>query len=121
MLNLDELYHYLAKFKRIVAAPNLISLFGPDYLMTQILPENVKQIAASRLENLKPDLEKRLPPFKHYLIDNIDQTIKFMTSKNLNPYLWTSFVDYNKKLDEKKGMNMADYIPELSRVIQGSV
>lgn len=121
VLNLDELYLYLQKFKNIVQAPNLISLFSPDYLMTQVLPPHVKAIAAKRLEALKPDLEKRLPTYKHYLIDNIDETINFMTAKNLNTYLWSSFVEYNEKVDKKKGYHMADYIPELSRFIQGSV
>jgi glutamate-1-semialdehyde 2,1-aminomutase len=121
ILNLTDLYDYLKTFKVISPALNLINLFGPDYLMTQILPRSVKEEATQRLEALKPELLRILPDYKHYLIENIDQTINFMNTKDLHPYLWDDFVSYNRKIDQTKGMSLADYIPELASVIEGSV
>lgn len=118
VLNLNDLYEYLGTFKNVLAAPNLINLFGPDYLRTQVLPLPIKKEAIRRLQPLKKELQGRLPSHKHYLIQNIDQIINFMLNKDLSSHLWKDFVAYNQRIDAKKGMNLGDYIPELHSATQ---
>lgn len=113
ILNLDDLFEYLRGFKHINKVPNLVDLYSPDYLMSQVLPQDLKKRATERLTMLVPGLDKLLPPGKEYLIENIHQVIKFMNSKDLHPILWKEFVEFNRKIDEKRGMSMKECIPEL--------
>lgn len=113
ILNLDQLYTYLKTFKNVVKAPNLINLYGPDYLGTKILPKSVKEEATRRLMAVKTEVEAILPNHKHYLLENIDQVLAFMNSKNLQDHLWKDFIKYNQKVDSVKGVQMKDFIPEL--------
>lgn len=118
VLNLNQLYQYLRTFKNVVKAPNLINLYGPDYLGTKILPKKIKEEATNRLMQVKEEVTKILPTHKHYLLENIDQVILFMNSKDLNPHLWGEFIKYNQRLDKTKGLSMKDFIPELYEAIQ---
>lgn len=113
ILNLNDLFDYLNGFKHINKVPNLVDLYSPDYLMTQVLPANIKKEATKRMTALIPGLDKKLPPGKEYLIENIHQVIKFMNNKDLHPILWKEFVDFNRKIDEKRGMSLQECIPEL--------
>ena len=113
VLNLDQLYDYLKQFKNIVPAMNLINLYSPLYLSTQLLPNSVKKLAAERLLAIKPELYKTIPPNDHYLIGNIDDIINFMMGNNYHERYWKAFTDYNGKVDELKSLSFQESIPEL--------
>ena len=118
VLNLDQLYEYLLGFKNVVKAPNLINLYSPDYLSTLVLPKPVKDLASNRLLEVKKKLLNYLPEHKHYLIENIDQVIKFMNSRDLAPFLWEDFIKYNEKVDLLKNMSLENNIPELYQAMK---
>ena len=118
ILNLNQLYDYLKTFKNVMKAPNLINLYSPHYLGTQILPQNVKEEASRRLQEVKNDLLKNLPEYKHYLLENIDQVLNYMNSRHMEDLLWPDFIKYNQKVDSVKGMQMKDYIPELYQEVE---
>lgn len=113
VLNLDQLYGYLKQFKNIVPAMNLINLYSPLYLSTQLLPTAVKKLAAERLLAFKPELYKIIPPNDHYLVENIDDIINFMMGNNYHERYWKAFTDYNGKVDELKSLSFQECIPEL--------
>lgn len=117
ILNLNDLFEYLKGFKHINKIPNLVDLYSPDYLMTQVLPPHVKAEATKRMKALVPTFDRKSMMGKEYLIDNIDQVLNFMNSKDLHSHLWNDFVIFNQKIDEKKGMSMKECIPELYQAI----
>ena len=121
ILNLDQLYSYLRTFKNITPAPNLINLYSPNYLGTQVLPQAVKAKATERLLAVKETLSDLLPDYHLYLVENIDQILSFMNSKDLNDSLWPQFIEFNDKLDAKKGMSLQDSIPELAQATKEAV
>ena len=121
ILNLNELYEYLQGFENIIKAPNLINLYSPDYLKTQILPADVKEEATRRMLAVKSDLKKNFSEHKSYLLDNIDQVLNFMNEKDLNEKCWREFVRYNDKIDASKSMSLKDSIPELYAAIVKSL
>jgi sulfatase maturation enzyme AslB (radical SAM superfamily) len=121
ILNLNDLFQYLSKFKNICKIPNLIDLYSPDYLMTQVLPPHLKKEATSRMMKIHHDLDKKKFPGKEYLIDNIHQILNFMNSRDLHQERWGEFVRFNSKIDNLKGMSMQDCIPELYEAIDLSI
>lgn len=113
VLNLDDLYEYVLNFKVVVPALNLNNLYSPSYLATQLLPADIKRQASERLLERKEKLLKILPDYEHYLIDNIDDVLKFMNSHDHSGRFTKAFQDYNEKIDQMKGFSLQEYIPEL--------
>ncbi len=110
ILKIDELVHYLAtEFKHIVPFPNLINLYYPSNLRSQILPAQIKKRAEEKLKRLK-NIE--LPQNKSYLLHAVDEVINFMNEKDLGN-LWPDFLQYNDRLDKIHGESLLKTIPEL--------
>lgn len=117
VLDLPNLYNYLKKFKKVVPALNLINLHIPNYLQSNVLPDEVKTIATQRLITLYAELKQNLPEHHSYLADNIHQVLNYMNSprdENLLPL----FMKINGNMDQVKGVKLEDQIPELHNFIQ---
>jgi hypothetical protein len=75
----------------------------PNCLSAQVLPQELKELAISRLE----EVSKRVPLFanviKYPILENITQqqikdNINYLRAKDQN-HLWNDFVECNRKLD----------------------
>ena len=89
--------------------PNLINLYYPSNLRSQILPAQIKRRAEERLRELK---KIELPQDKNYLLHALDEVINFMNEKDLEN-LWPDFLQYNDRLDKIHGQSLLKTIPEL--------
>lgn len=116
ILNLPALYEHLKTYQNVVPALNLINLYGPIYLRTQVLPESLKTHAARQLMEIKASLLETLPESKQYHAHNIDQVIAFMNEENLEHFL-PEFWRFSSAIDQKKGMRLIDYNPLLHKLL----
>jgi MoaA/NifB/PqqE/SkfB family radical SAM enzyme len=120
VLELNQLYTYLKKFKNVLPALNLVNLHIPYYLKSTVLPKSAKKIATERLIDTAKDLEGSLPQEYKYLSENIYQVINFMNEIDQSDAL-PVFYMVNKNIDKVKGINFHDYIPELQKIVSEAV
>ena len=120
VLQLEELYDYLKKFKNVVPALNLTNLFTPFYLKTSVLPASAKQLAQERLTRVKANLEKNVSADYLYLVHDIQQIISFMNYDEQSSSL-PLFLKVNDNIDKLKNVSLKDYLPELHKIIVDNV
>lgn len=113
ILNLDALFDYAATFTHMPSAVNLINLYRPEYLQSTILPPAAKNLARQRLLAVKEKFRPKLNIHDLYLLDGIDEAINFMMA-NDHSELIPRFWDFNTRMDRKKGVSLAEHIPELA-------
>jgi hypothetical protein len=118
ILNLTELYDYLLTLPKTVKALNLINLYGPEYLRTQVLPKEIKEEAKRRLLKIKPEIVSRLDSNMLYLIDGIDEAINFMEASDKSEML-PEFIKYNYRIDALEKTSMKESIPDLYEMLKG--
>lgn len=116
VLELDELYHYLGKFKNIIPALNLINLLTPKYMQTTVLPVEVKKQATERLMRISLELKGKLPSKYEYLRENIAQTINFMNAQDLSSHL-PVFRQVNAQIDKMKNVSLHKASPDLNKLL----
>jgi len=100
VLDINELFEYTMQFGYF---PYLNILNHPDYLNVRVLPDNLKQLAAKRLQ----------PWIKH---DKVEGLINYMMAED-----WTKhnkkFVEYTESLDKSRNQSLIDVAPELKEIL----
>jgi sulfatase maturation enzyme AslB (radical SAM superfamily) len=117
VLQLPKLYDYLAQFKFIVKAPNLINLHWPSYLQTTVLPQNYKMLATMQLQELQKSSMDRVPPHYSYLIDNLTSVINFMNHTSHHHTHFDQTKRFLTSFDAIKNLKIEDYCPEFSFIM----
>lgn len=117
ILNLTELYEYISKLPNTVKALNLINLYGPEYLRTQVLPKEIKEEAKRRLLEIKPMVASKLEPHMMYLLNGIDEAINFMEAADKTEML-PEFIKYNYRIDAIEKASFKDSIPDLYQMLK---
>jgi MoaA/NifB/PqqE/SkfB family radical SAM enzyme len=118
VMHLNEIYEYLAGFKNIVGAPNLVNLHFPWYLTTTVIPSPLKKIATINLMEIKSKYYEHLPSHYNYLLDNINNVIHFMNSKDgFRNGDFDTFKKFQENFDSKKKLNIIDFCPEFFQFI----
>ena len=88
----------------------------PNVLSAQVLPQDLKNIAIKRLQ----DVSLRVPGFaiikKHPILEKITQqqiqdNINYLNAKD-ESHRWPEFIDFNRKLDATRNQNLLDAVPE---------
>ena len=80
-------------------------LIGPEYLQPKVLPKEIKEVA---IEKIKTSKWFSLYPKKfEQLISNLQEDSTDM--------LWKQFVDYTKKIDDRRDQNILNFFPELKK------
>lgn len=103
VMHLNKIYEYLSGFKNIVRAPNLVNLHFPWYLTTTVLPSPLKKIATINLMEIKRKYHEQLPSHYNYLLDNINNVIHFMNSKDsYSNGDFDTFKKFQENFDSKK-------------------
>jgi hypothetical protein len=77
---------------------------SPMYLSPVIMPDKLKKLAVSRIENIEHDSGK---PFQTY-IDSL-----CLEHKGYEQAYWKTFINFTKDLDKLRNQNVLKYIPEL--------
>ena len=116
ILNLREIVNFL--FKHNLATDYDINLsnilVGPDYLSCTILPQELKDVAVKKLDQLIKDFDyfDMYPQRKEFLIDQVTNIKNFLTSKD-DIHLIHKFKDEMQKLDQIRNENFIKVFPEL--------
>lgn len=79
----------------------------PQYLSLTVLPDWAKQIVKERLEWQAPNLRQQ---------KSWDHLVSYMYSED-NSHLLPKFVDFTKKLDERRGEDFREVVPEFARLL----
>ena len=93
----------------------------PNVLSAQVLPQELKDIAIKRLQ----DISLRVPAFeivkKHPILEKITQqqiqdNINYLKAKD-ESHRWLEFVDFNRRLDLTRNQNLLDAVPEFKNYV----
>lgn len=92
-------------------------LVTPDYLSITILPQNLKDVAASRIKSFYDKLDNYNigDDYKKMLLTSFDNIISFMYNKD-DTHLIPQFKRKMFRLDRKRGENFINVFPELSEL-----
>ncbi len=119
VLRIKEIFTYLEQFEFIVPAPNMINLHFPFYFQTTILPKNHKLLATMELKGIQQKYANKLPAHYQYLLDNIEQIIKFMNSKDAwKSDLSREFFRFQSKFDQAKKIDLFEVLPEFKKIYE---
>jgi len=99
ILHLHELFTWIENISNL--KPYLNILNHPRSLNIQVLPKELKEIAAKRLE-----------PFQDW--PKVKETIKYMMTEDNSKYL-DEFFKYTKSIDDLRNQNIFNYVPELEK------
>ena len=125
ILDINELVLYFLNKGIYPRLSNILTY--PDYLSATILPESVKTIVVTRLEELLEEIKNALywtkcdPRFRFYIhkaLDNdINGIIAMVTTSATSDELLEKFIIETTILDQKRNENFATTFPELAKLI----
>jgi sulfatase maturation enzyme AslB (radical SAM superfamily) len=121
VLNVDQLFDYLrtAEFKYITPIPQLMPLYYPNYLSTQVLPAATKALARKRLEVEIERAEALGIPGLAGPIGSIRSTIAFMSEVDKTSDL-ADFLAFCESSDRVFGDSWREAAPELAEQLDAN-
>jgi MoaA/NifB/PqqE/SkfB family radical SAM enzyme len=114
ILQAAECIDYFINEMNIVFYSHRVSY--PNCLSAQVLPQELKDLAISRLQSvaqrvaLFPNVEK-YPILEKITQQQIKDNINYLRAKDQN-HLWPDFLEFNKRLDVSRGQKLLDAVPE---------
>ena len=118
IFHLHELINYCReRFSFIRTIPNLVHLSVPDYFNVQHLPDELKQLAAERLETLRANL---VLAGETGGLSQIDSVLSYLGMGEHSPYLMSEFKRVTNTFDRLRGESITALVPELSLVMAES-
>ncbi|MGA9572438.1 MAG: twitch domain-containing radical SAM protein, partial [Lysobacterales bacterium] len=116
IFHLHELIEYCqGRFKFIRAIPNLVHLSIPDYFNIQYLPDDLKQLAADRLNALKTRL---VMAGETDGLNQIDSVLAYIGTGEHSPYLMNEFKRVTGIFDHLRGESVTELVPELKPLME---
>jgi sulfatase maturation enzyme AslB (radical SAM superfamily) len=120
ILRLDEFVEYTATAFQRFGRPKLSLLYYPEHFSIQILPQEIKQIAAARLRSFKERFAGRWPERwrgkeLNDLLSTIDGIIDYMMGADRSDLL-PEFRRWTEHMDTARGQKILDVIPELAPI-----
>jgi MoaA/NifB/PqqE/SkfB family radical SAM enzyme len=116
---LDQMIETFLDDLGIVFYTNMVNY--PNVLSIQVLPNELKSIAITRLRNV----QKRVPEFKYVkenpillgiTLQQIDGIVNFILAKNTT-HLWNDCVEFNRRLDVTRNQSFTDATPEFKSYV----
>jgi sulfatase maturation enzyme AslB (radical SAM superfamily) len=88
----------------------------PSCLSAQVLPNDLKELAIKRLQDVTLHVEswkavKKNPLLGKITHQQIQDNIKYLQAKDQNS-LWQNFLDFNFALDSRRNQSLLDAVPE---------
>lgn len=119
MLQMAECIDYFINKMNIVFYSHRVSY--PNCLSAQVLPQELKDLAISRLESIKLQVDSWDAVKKNPLIglvthQQIKDNINYLRAKDRH-HLWNEFLEFNKALDATRNQDLLKTIPEFSAFI----
>lgn len=116
IFHLHELIEYCRdRFNFIRSAPNLVYLSVPQYFNVQHLPDNLKQLAAKRLETLRDNM---VLEGETGGLNQIDSVLSYLGMGEYSPYLMNEFKRVTHTFDTLRGENITELVPELQPLLE---
>lgn len=111
---LDKMIEYFLNDLGIVFYTNMVKY--PNCLSIQVLPEELKSLAITRLNNVAAKLNtfklvKEHPMLHDLTMGQINGVINFINSKD-ESHLWADTIEFNKQLDVTRNQSFLDVTPE---------
>lgn len=116
ILQASECIDYFLNEMGIVFYSHRVSY--PNVLSAQVLPQELKDLAISRLETIERalwafDIIQKHPILEQITKQQIRDNINYLKSKDQS-HLWNDFIEFNKKLDLTRNQSLLDVYPEFS-------
>jgi len=88
----------------------------PNCLSAQVLPNDLKSLAITRLLEVKSHVDDWSAVKKNQLLgkvthQQIQDNINYLQARDMY-HLWPEFVEFNKRLDATRGQSLLDVVPE---------
>lgn len=88
----------------------------PKELCIQVLPRELKELAVSRLNAIKPKIKdfaavKKYPQLLEYTLGQIEDNINFINAKDRSN-LWNDCIEFNRRLDVTRNQSFTDVTKE---------
>jgi sulfatase maturation enzyme AslB (radical SAM superfamily) len=116
IFHLHELIEYCqGRFKFIRAIPNLVHLSIPDYFNIQHLPDDLKQLAAERLQALRTRL---VLAGETEGLNQIDSVLAYLGTGEHSAYLMNEFKRVTAIFDRLRGESVTALVPELQTLME---
>jgi len=116
ILNLREIVNFLFKYNLATDYDINLSniLVGPNYLSCTILPQELKDVAAKKLDQLIKDFDyfDMYPQRKEFLTEQVNNIKNYLQSKD-DTDLIPKFKEEMQKLDNVRNENFIKVFPEL--------
>ncbi len=118
IFHLHELIEYChGRFGFIRTMPNLVHLSIPDYFNVQHLPDELKQLAAGRLQALRARL---VLAGETEGLNQIDSVLAYLGMGEPSPYLMNEFKRVTGIFDRLRGESVTELVPELQPLMEDS-
>ena len=118
IFHLHELIEYChGRFGFIRTIPNLVHLSIPDYFNVQHLPNELKQLAAGRLEALRA---RMVLAGETEGLNQIDSVLAYLDMGKPSPYLMNEFKRVTGIFDRLRGESVTELVPELGPLMEDS-
>jgi sulfatase maturation enzyme AslB (radical SAM superfamily) len=116
IFNLAELIDYShRRFSFVRPMPNLIHLSVPNYFNIQFLPDELKQLAATRLREMSRRLESDGIGAG---LKQVEAMLAYMQAGSHSPYMMSEFRRTTSAFDQLRDENLADLVPELAGLMK---
>ena len=116
LFNLADLIEYShERFSFIRPMPNLVHLSIPDYFNIQFLPDDLKDLAAKQLRDLRQRLESNA------VINGFEQLegiLAYMRSADHSPYVMSEFRRVTTAFDQLRAESVIKLVPDLAGLMQ---
>jgi len=114
ILQAAECIDYFINEMNIVFYSHRVSY--PNCLSTQVLPQELKDLAISRLEAVSQKIFTFPNVTKYPILEKITQqqikdNINYLRAKDQH-HLWQDFLDFNQKLDTTRNQSLFEAVPE---------
>lgn len=114
ILQAAECIDYFLNEMEIVFYSHRVSY--PNVLSSQVLPQELKDLAIERLEAVDRalwtfDIIQKHPILEKITRQQILDNINYLRAKDQS-HLWREFLEFNKNLDKKRNQSLLDTVPE---------
>jgi len=118
IFHLHELIDYChERFSFIRAIPNLVHLSIPDYFNVQHLPDDLKRLAAERLNALR---DRLVQAGQTEGLNQIDSVLTYLGMGEHSPYLMSEFKRVTATFDRLRGESISELVTELQPLMENS-
>jgi hypothetical protein len=119
ILQISECIDYFINHMDIIFYSHRVSY--PKCLSAQVLPNELKTLAITKLLTVKTQIDtwetiKKNPMLSKITHQQIQDNINYLQAKDQS-HLWDDFIQFNKNLDNVRGQNLFEVIPEFKSYV----